>query len=155
MEIRGDRVVGMNPLISTRFISCIGSVSGVLLLGACASDAARSCPVAAVAPAGERMAEGVLLHHPSDVRSVQAWLGHRFEVGGVPVQATEVVDEAALLARVGRQVRVSGPWNPGRVWNPGDEEMLEQYPVDARPGVTVRGAGIRVMQMEPLATGSR
>ena len=145
----------MNPLISTRFISCIGSVSGVLLLGACASDAARSCPVAAVAPAGERMAEGVLLHHPSDVRSVQAWLGHRFEVGGVPVQATEVVDEAALLARVGRQVRVSGPWNPGRVWNPGDEEMLEQYPVDARPGVTVRGAGIRVMQMEPLATGSR
>ena len=145
----------MNRRIPIRFLSCIGSVSGVLLLGACDSAAPRSCPAPAVVPAGERMAEGVLLHHPSDVRSVQAWLGHRFEVGGVPVQATEVVDEAALLARVGRQVRVSGPWNPGRVWNPGDEEMLEQYPVDARPGVTVRGAGIRVMQMEPLATGSR
>lgn len=98
-----------------------------------------------------RSATGVLAHFPSDVRSAQAWYGHAFMVGGVPVKPTADVSEPELLKHVGTKVTVSGVWNPGVAWKPADEERDAQVPESLAGGAPViRGAGIMVRKLEIL-----
>ncbi len=96
----------------------------------------------------ERTATGVLQHFPSDVRSRAVWLGHEFRVGSTSVIATKMVTEKKLKSLAGKKVFVKGLWHKGEVWKPTEEELLSQNPVDAVPGKTVRGDGIRLQSIE-------
>ena len=98
-----------------------------------------------------KTATGILSHFPSNVRTGQAWYGHNFMVGGVPVQPTTVVSEKNLLKCIGKKVSVSGTWNPGFVWKPTDEERNMQMPVNPdKDGPSIRGDGIMVDKLEML-----
>ena len=98
-----------------------------------------------------RSASGVLQHYPQDVRSVEAWYGHPFKVGGQTVLPTEQVTEAELLKYVGESVKIEGTWEPGVLWKPDDEDLNFSSPVDPNEGPVFRGGGIRVERIEILS----
>lgn len=102
---------------------------------------------------GEEMktASGVLVHHPTDVRSVEAWRGHQFVVGEVAVQPSARVPEAELLRHVGKRVAVSGRWNPGVTPDPASKGAPSQMPLSPKPGQPiVRGDGIVLETLREL-----
>ena len=85
---------------------------------------------------------GYLEHHPSNVRSSQAWHGHNFMVGNTPILPTEEVPEDVLEEFVGSLVMVSGVWHPGERWRPTDDEVNMPMPVDPQQDIVIRGEGL-------------
>ena len=109
---------------------------------------AAGCAGAVEKAADSRTAEGVLRHFPSGVKSVQAWYGHTYFVGDVPVLPSDRVPEEQLKTRVGRNVRVAGPWNPGR-----ERKLtaMEQMPSDeVGKESVIAGDGIMVEEIADL-----
>lgn len=78
--------------------------------GAPALRPARGTPTDAAEPPLDQTKSitGRLRTFSPHARSVEAWMGHQFMVGSVPLQATDTVPEAVLLAHVGERVTVTG-----------------------------------------------
>ena len=129
------------------------AVAGVFLVGAC-RELAETSPGKVGNETSEDVAaedwrsgqevevRGVLQFFPQGVKSLQAWLGHEFLVGEVPVKPTKDVSADALRKMVGLKVVVSGTWNAGEEWTPeGEEEFLSspEFGEDEQP---VRGEGV-------------
>ena len=105
---------------------------------------------AALSDSEIRVVEGVLKHHPTDVKSVQAWLGHEFQIGETPIRATEAVSAETLKSLVGKTVRVEGEWNPGEKWSPAEGEQVISHPLLPEGGEATRGQGIEASSVSEL-----
>ncbi len=117
------------------------------ICGAC--NAAKTVPAKNMAM--NRTAEGVLTYYPDQVQSAEAWYGHPFKVGGIPVHPTETVPADSLKKWAGQQVAVTGEWNPGRKWSPTAEELNLPMPISITAGDTiVRGEGIMAREIQPI-----
>ncbi len=95
-------------------------------------------------------AEGILKHYPSDVMSTQAWYGHNYMLDQTPLIPTEAIPEALLQQHIGKYVRVTGSWFPGKVWKPTPAEMNTPMPVDPGADGVVRGDGILAASLTVL-----
>lgn len=81
-------------------------------------------------------------HFPDNVRSAEAWYGHNFMVVGIPIIPTEAVPERVLKQHIGKHVLIKGTWNPGKRWEPTEEEMLSPMPVDPDKDIVIIGDGV-------------
>ena len=89
-----------------------------------------------------KTAEGILEYFPQHVMSREAWLGHEYKVNGTPIRPTSVVPSEALRKMVGTKVKIEGVWNPGKQWEPTEEDSSLQNPVFPEGEIVIRGAGI-------------
>lgn len=101
-------------------------------------------------PSRTRTATGVLKHYPSNVRSREAWYGHKYMVGDTPVLPTEEVPEEMLQRHVGQELVVKGTWHPGKRYQPTPEERNLPRPVDIPPEGVIRGDGLRAVSISPV-----
>lgn len=104
-------------------------------------------------PLEKRSASGELKHFPQNIKSREAWLGHEFLIGEVPIIPTKSVSRETLLKQVGKQVAVAGIWNPGKEWKPTDENELLSNPISEDVGTIVRNSGIEAQDLELLKPG--
>ncbi|MFH0926129.1 MAG: hypothetical protein V1872_10980 [bacterium] len=88
-------------------------------------------------------AKGILVYYPEDVQSEQSWYGHNYIVGATPIQPTIRVTESTIKALIGKNVLVTGYWNPGRAWKPTEEKMNLPMPEDKDEPI-IRGDGIMI-----------
>lgn len=96
-------------------------------------------------------ATGTLVYFPSDVQSQQAWYGHNFMVGDVPVKPTPIFPSEKLLKYVGKRVAVSGTWNAGTTTNSSDINQNLPMPIEqSQHDSVVRNDGIMVEKLELL-----
>lgn len=95
-----------------------------------------------------KTAEGLLRHYPSNVKSVEAWHGHEFKVGDVPIIPTQHVSREKVLQFVGKRVLVKGVWFEGREWNSNDDDFVESSPHNSSNNKKIiRGNGIRIQSI--------
>ncbi|MFO1465697.1 MAG: hypothetical protein U1F35_04515 [Steroidobacteraceae bacterium] len=122
-----------------------------ILAWALLSNVLAVCVSTGALAQGPTRASGVLVHHPADVRSAEAWKGHIFTVDGVPLLPSDAVPEAVLLKYVGRRVAVIGRWYAGTVADPTVQILVGQAPVDT-PGSppATRGDGLIVDALQEL-----
>ena len=92
--------------------------------------------------------QGVLKHHPQDVKSVEAWMGREFSVDGTGILPTDEVPAEELRKLAGKTVVVEGVWNPGKRWEPTPEDAILQTPSFGKEEVVMKGAGIEAAEVE-------
>lgn len=112
--------------------------------------AAKTKPDPAPAAVKLQTVRGVLRHHPSNVKSVQAWLGHNFMVEGAAIIPTAAVPEETLLKHIGKEVIVTGIWEPGRRWKPA-AETVEQVPVFPESAIVNIGDGLKAASIKTVS----
>ncbi len=86
---------------------------------------------------------GVLLYFPPEVKSVEAWHGHEFKVGDLPLLPQTPEQKAQLQELLGQTITVRGTWFAGRSWQ-SDPRLPE--PV----GEGQRGYGLLLEAIMPV-----
>ncbi len=123
------------------------------IIGACSSEYEKAGTRQA---AGESMklksvsqvsVHGVLWPFPQGVKSVEAWLGHEYMVGDTPIKPTTAVPTEQLLDLLGKTVMIEGSWNPGKEWEPANEEVQSPRPIFPKNEAVIRGSGIEASKI--------
>ena len=91
--------------------------------------------------------QGVLEYIPS-TKSLESWLGHQYKVGDTPIKPTREIPTDTLQSLVGETVIIEGIWNPGKKWEPSEEEELSQHPIFWDNETVMRGAGLEALTIQ-------
>lgn len=129
------------------------SVLFLVSICACSSESekvgAQQAEVESLTPhLGSKISvQGVLKYFPQDVKSAQAWLGHEYMISDTPIRPTNVVRSEQLRDLVGEIVTIEGVWNPGKKWEPANEEIPYSRPIFPEGQVVIRGSGIEASKV--------
>ena len=92
-----------------------------------------------------KIVSGLLEHFPENVQSTQAWYGHYYMVGDIPVIPTKEVPAEILQGFIGSEVVIEGVWYPGEKWQPATEEGISlPNPTQLGQAEVVRGDGVKI-----------
>lgn len=93
---------------------------------------------------------GILMYFPENVQSREAWYGHNFVVGGVPIRPI-ILHKEELLKYVGKRVKITGTWNEGTEWHPDNTQKSLPIPIDENSNQPIiRNDGIDAVTLEVL-----
>ena len=91
--------------------------------------------------------QGVLEYIPS-TKSLESWQGHQYKVGDTPIKPTPEIPSDTLQSFIGETVIIEGLWNPGKKWEPSEEEELSQRPIFFENEKVTRGNGLEAITIQ-------